>query len=167
MEFTPRRMTTWTLFPAGKQALDVLIVRAYPNIFKSWMTFIRFVVPNSCCEEYLWFHIFPERSLAIPPVSPDSIVWICSQTKLNTLVNSSLRCISLFPELIHPILAALKLVEQDKIAFNTPPPSDLRRRSWLLDHDERSLSYHLSVLLVVYQKDILQKRYIIPRIQPS
>ena len=56
-------------------------------------------------------------------VDPDSIMWICSQTKLIASVSSSSRLISCFPELIHRIfcqLAALKLVEQGKITFDTP-----------------------------------------------
>ena len=57
-------------------------------------------------------------------VGPDSIMWICSQTKLIASVSSSSsHLISQLPELIRRSffqLAALKLVEQGKVNFDTP-----------------------------------------------
>ena len=55
-------------------------------------------------------------------VGPDSIMWICSQTKLITSVSSSPHHIPVSPELLIETcqLAALKLIEQGKITFDTP-----------------------------------------------
>ena len=55
-------------------------------------------------------------------VGPDSIMWICSQTKLIALVSSSSRLSHHFLNWFIGScqLAALKLVEQGKITFDTP-----------------------------------------------
>ena len=137
---------------------------------------VRFIGPSSSCEEYYpWIHalcptlmkryIFWGRGLLFPAVGKSAQIavgpnWV-------SLVNSSPRCISRFPELIHPILILVKQLE-GRITFNTLhqwlPPSILQlndgqwiqhaggriktclgRRSLLSDtshHDERSLLSH-------------------------
>jgi hypothetical protein len=73
-------------------------------------------------DEEIYFHGGGPNVVGDPSsgeVGPDSIMWLCSQTKLITSVSSSSRLIASFPGLIHQ-LAALKLVEQGKITFDTP-----------------------------------------------
>jgi len=89
-----------TLTPDGKQALDDIIAQAL--VAKNIPGFVCGV---SNLDDEIYFHGGGPNVVGDPSggeVGPDSIMWICSQTKLITS------------------LAALKLVEQGKITFDTP-----------------------------------------------
>jgi len=89
-----------TLTPDGKRALDDLVAQVLEE-----KNIPGFVYGVSNLDEEIYFngggpHVVGDPSSG--EVGPDSIMWICSQTKL---VAS---------------MAALKLVEQGKITFDTP-----------------------------------------------
>jgi CubicO group peptidase (beta-lactamase class C family) len=89
-----------TLSPSGKQALDDLVAQVIEA-----KNIPGFVYGVANLDEEIYFHGGGPNVVGDPSsgeVGPDSIMWICSQTKLITS------------------LAALKLVEQGKITFDTP-----------------------------------------------
>jgi CubicO group peptidase (beta-lactamase class C family) len=89
-----------TLSPVGRKALDDFIAQALAA-----KKIPGFVDGVSNLDEEIYFNGGGPNVVGDPSsgeVGPDSIMWICSQTKLIAA------------------LAALKLVEQGKIAFDTP-----------------------------------------------
>ena len=109
-----------TLSPSGKQALDDLVVRAHFNCeSESWMscfglqaqliavkTIPSFVYGVTNLDEEIYFHGGGPNVVGDPSsgeVGPDSIMWICSQTKMIASVSSS--SVSSSPELIHWIFS--------------------------------------------------------------
>jgi Beta-lactamase len=110
-------------------------------------------------DEEIYFHGGGPNVVGDPSsgeVSPDSIMWLCSQTKLITSVSSSSRLIASFPGLIHQ-LAALKLVEKGKITFDTPVADYLPefRNPIIVDRTDTQKTSFKSAETVVTLKHLL------------